>query len=173
LLSEESFWRPAHLLDRWLYEETLNKQDPYLGCNIFLKIPIVGIGAPSKAFLPPVAEAMGTSIIFPNHYEVANAVGTVVGNVIIRHEGDVFPCVEGSVITGYFTRVANLQQKFEKYDEALGFAHEKLTQQVAHDIQSAGAEAVLVECEEKKIFEGMVHLSAWAIGKPALNGREG
>jgi len=30
----------------------------------------------------------------------------------------------------------------------------------------AGAETAQVECEEKKIWEGMAHLSAWAIGKP-------
>lgn len=173
LLSESGFWSHNHLLDRWLYEESLDRKDPYLGCSIFLKIPIVGIGAPARAFLPPVAEALETSITFPEYYEVANAVGTVVGNVIIRQEGDVFPCVEGPAITGYFARAVNMQQKFEKFEEALAFARETLTQQVATDIKMAGAETAQVECEEKKIWEGMAHLSAWAIGKPGLNGKAG
>jgi N-methylhydantoinase A/oxoprolinase/acetone carboxylase beta subunit len=111
-LSEGKFWSQNDALDRWLYEESLSKRDLYLGCNIFLKMPIVGIGAPAKAFLPMVAEVLETSIIFPNHYEVAHAVGTVVGNVIIRHEGDVFPSVDGSAITGYFARAVNIQRKF-------------------------------------------------------------
>lgn len=173
LLSESGFWSHNHLLDRWLYEESLDRKDPYLGCSIFLKIPIVGIGAPARAFLPPVAETLVTSITFPEHYEVANAVGTVVGNVIIRHEGDVFPCVEGPAITGYFARAVNMQQKFEKFEEALAFARETLTQQVATDMKMAGAETAQVECEVKKIWEGMAHLSAWAIGKPGLNGKAG
>jgi N-methylhydantoinase A/oxoprolinase/acetone carboxylase beta subunit len=170
-LSESGLGNRNHKLDRWLYEESLDRKDLYLGCSIFLKIPIVGIGAPAKAFLPPVAEALGTSISFPEHYEVANAVGTVVGNVIIRQEGEVFPCVEGAAITGYFARASSVQQKFWNFEEALAFARETLTQQVATDMKMAGAETARVECEEKKIWEGMVHLSAWAIGKPGLDGR--
>ena len=174
-LSESGYWKRNHLLDRWLYEESLLGQNPYLGCSIFLKAPIVGIGAPSKAFLQAVAAALGTSISFPEHYEVANAVGTVVGNVIVRQEGEVFPCVEGPAITGYFARVVNLQRKFERFEEALVFAQETLSQQVATEVKAAGAETALVECKQKKIWDGMVHLSAWAIGKPGLdgNGRQG
>jgi len=172
-LSESGFGRYDHRLDRWLYEESLNRQDPYLGCSIFLKMPIVGVGAAAKAFLPPVADAMKTVIIFPENYEVANAVGAVVGNVIARQEGEVFPCVEGAAITGYFARVVNRQVKFSRYEEALSFARETLTQHVTEEVKTAGAETAMVECMEKKIWEGMVHLSAWAIGKPSLDGKTG
>lgn len=172
-LSASGLWKHNHLLDRWLFEESLNKQSPYLGCNLFLKMPIVGIGAPAKVFLPPVAEALETAITFPEHYEVANAVGTVVGNVIIRQEGEVFPCVEGATISGYYARAVNFQQKFEKFDEALAFAREKLTQHVATQVITAGAETALVECEEKKVWQGMARLSAWAVGRPGLDGKAG
>jgi N-methylhydantoinase A/oxoprolinase/acetone carboxylase beta subunit len=170
-LSETRFWSSSQLLDRWFFEESLTRQDPYLGCSIHLKMPIVGIGAPAKAFLPEVAEALGTTIIFPTHYEVANAVGTVVGNVFIRKEGEVFPCVEGTLITGYFSRTGSLQQQFESYEEALSFTRESLVHQVTDEISLAGAEAARVECEEKTILSGMVRLSAWAIGKPGSNGK--
>jgi N-methylhydantoinase A/oxoprolinase/acetone carboxylase beta subunit len=136
-------------------------------------MPIVGVGAAAKAFLPPVADAMKTVIIFPENYEVANAVGAVVGNVIARQEGEVFPCVEGAAITGYFARVVNRQIKFSRYEEALSFARETLTQHVTEEVKTAGAETAMVECMEKKIWEGMVHLSAWAIGKPSLDGKTG
>jgi hypothetical protein len=170
-LSRASDWNQEHSLDRWLFEESLTRQSPYLGSNIFLKIPVVGIGAPARAFLPAVAEALGVSIMFPEHYEVANAVGTVVGNVIIRHEGDVFPCVEGASITGYFSRTMNLQEKFTTYGEALAFAREHLVSQVAAEIRTAGAETAVVECDTKNLWDGMAHLSAWAIGKPGANGK--
>jgi len=172
-LSESDFGRHEHRLDRWLYEESLNGQDTYLGCSIFLKMPIVGVGAAAKAFLPPVADAMKTAIIFPENYEVANAVGAVVGNVIARQEGEVFPCVEGAAITGYFARMVNRQEKFEMFEEALTFARETLTQHVTEEVRTAGAETAVVECMEKKIWEGMVHLSAWAIGRPSLDGKTG
>lgn len=171
-LSESGFGRQNSRLDRWLYEESLNKHDPYLGCNIILKVPIVGVGASARAFLLPVADALETSIVFPENYEVANAVGTVVGNVIARQEGEVYPCVVGSAITGYFARAVNCQQKFEKFEAALAFARETLTQHVAEEVRAAGAETALVECKENKIWEGMAHISAWAIGKPNLNGKK-
>jgi N-methylhydantoinase A/oxoprolinase/acetone carboxylase beta subunit len=172
-LSESGLRRHNHRMDCWLYEESLNGQDSYLGCSIFLKIPIVGVGAAARTFLPPVADAMKTAIIFPENYEVANAVGAVVGNVVARQEGEVFPCVEGSVITGYFARVVNRQEKFVRFEEALSFARETLTQHVAEEVRTAGAETALVECIERKIWEGMVHLYAWAVGKPSLNGKTG
>jgi N-methylhydantoinase A/oxoprolinase/acetone carboxylase beta subunit len=40
-----------------------------------LKIPIVGIGAASSFFLTGVADRLGTTVTFPAHYEVGNAMG--------------------------------------------------------------------------------------------------
>jgi N-methylhydantoinase A/oxoprolinase/acetone carboxylase beta subunit len=164
-LSEPGLGNRNHAMDRWLFEESLDQKDAYLGCRIFLKLPIVGIGAPAKAFLPPVAEALGTTITFPEHCEVANAVGTVVGNVMVRQEGEVFPCVEGASITGYFARAVSSQWKFARFEEALAYTRETLSQRVAADVKMAGAEGAPIEWEEKKIWDGMVHLSVWAIGK--------
>ena len=173
-LSEDGTWRHQNpRMDCWLYEESLNEQDAYIGCNIFLKMPIVGVGAAAKAFLPPIANALKTEIIIPENYEVANAVGAVVGNVIARQEGEVFPCVEGSAITGYFARAVNHQVKFSRYEEALSFARETLTRHVSEEVKAAGAETALVECSERKIWEGMAQLTAWAVGKPSLNGKTG
>jgi len=153
-------------LDRWLFEESLKRSDPYLGCQLSLKVPIVGIGAPASVFLPPVAEALGTEIVIPDHFEVANAVGTVTGNIVFRQEGEVLPCVEGTSITGYFARAANSQRKFEQLGEALHFARETLEGFVRSEAQAAGAGAIQVEQEEREIIPGMYHLSAWAFGRP-------
>jgi len=174
-LSDRSLITPSYdyrkgPLDRWLFDESLNPKNAYLGSSIFLKVPLVGIGAPAKAFLPSVAEAMGTTITFPDHYEVANAVGTVVGNVIVRYEGEVFPNVEGSTWNGYFARAGNMQSIFEKYAEAIAFTHQTLVSLATAEAKAAGAENIIVECEEHAIWNGMSQLSAWAVGKPGLNG---
>ena len=168
-LSAPSYIFKDGSLDRWLYEESLTPQDPYLGCQIFLQVPLVGIGAPARAFLPDVAKALKTEIILPEHYEVANAVGTVVGNVIVRHDGTVSPEVDGSTIKGYFSRVANQQEHFAGFQDALAHARMKLTELVVEEACQAGADALVVECEEREVLPGMiVHLSAWAAGKPAV-----
>lgn len=170
VLTETNLYSQYRNLDRWLYEESLEPVDPYLGCRISLKIPLVGIGAPAHVFLPPVGEALGTEMLIPDHYEVANAVGTVVGNIVIRHEGEVIPCVEGSAVTGYFARVANTQKKFGRGGEALQSVRETLEQSVRAEAAAAGAELVVFEMDEQELIPGIYRLSAWAIGKPGLNG---
>ena len=39
-----------------------------------------------------------------------------------------------------------------------------------HDLQAAGAYEAVVELDETEVWSGMVKLSAWAIGKPGLDG---
>jgi N-methylhydantoinase A/oxoprolinase/acetone carboxylase beta subunit len=48
---------------------------PVLGMNFSLKIPLIGIGAAARHLLPVVAERLQTSISFPEHCEVGNAIG--------------------------------------------------------------------------------------------------
>ncbi|MGI5875076.1 MAG: hydantoinase/oxoprolinase family protein [Bacillota bacterium] len=47
-----------------------------------LELPIIGIGAPIRAWLPPAAAKFYTEVVFPEHYHVANAVGAAAGKVI-------------------------------------------------------------------------------------------
>lgn len=170
-LSDSVFYSTrSNDLDRWLFEESLKPVDRHLGSHIVLKDPVVGIGAPAKAFLPAVAQALGTQIILPDHYEVANAVGTVVGNIMMRLEGEVSPIVKGTAVTGYFARTPDYQQRFEKFEEALAYVHKQLADLAIAAAIRAGASEPVVECVEKEVLRGMiVHLSAWAFGKLGLN----
>ena len=118
-----------------------------------------------------MAIALGTEIILPEHFEVANAVGTVVGSVIVQQKGEVSPITSGTVITGYFGRAGSQQAKFNNYEDALAFARQTLARLVVEEAQSAGADAPQVECEEVELIPGMMmQLSAYAVGKPGLNG---
>jgi N-methylhydantoinase A/oxoprolinase/acetone carboxylase beta subunit len=171
-LSQATYDTKRLRLDRWLFDENLNPENPFLGSSIFLKVPMVGIGAPAKALLPSVAKALGTTITFPDHYEVANAIGAVVGNVVVRREGEVYPDVEGAKWKGFFVQAGNALTHFEQFDEAVAFGMQTLKSQAIAEAQAAGAEGIIASCEEHKIWDGMTRLSAWAIGKPGLNGGE-
>ncbi len=46
-----------------------------LGVEFSLKIPLIGIGAAAKSFLPQVAARLKTTVEFPENYEVGNAIG--------------------------------------------------------------------------------------------------
>lgn len=54
----------------------LNRRDNELFSLAFnLKLPLVGIGAAARCFLPGVAKRLGTTVSFPPYCEVGNAVG--------------------------------------------------------------------------------------------------
>jgi N-methylhydantoinase A/oxoprolinase/acetone carboxylase beta subunit len=54
----------------------LNRRDNELFSVRFnLKLPIIGIGAAARCFLPGVAQRLGTTVTFPEHCEVGNAIG--------------------------------------------------------------------------------------------------
>jgi N-methylhydantoinase A/oxoprolinase/acetone carboxylase beta subunit len=42
-----------------------------------VKLPFVGIGAVAKYVLPEVAKRLGTTVVFPDHFEVGNALGAI------------------------------------------------------------------------------------------------
>ena len=54
----------------------LNRRDNELfSVHFSLKLPIIGIGAAARCFLPGVAKRLGTTVVFPEHCEVGNAIG--------------------------------------------------------------------------------------------------
>jgi N-methylhydantoinase A/oxoprolinase/acetone carboxylase beta subunit len=54
----------------------LNRRDNELfSLQFSLKLPLIGIGAAARCFLPGVAKRLGTSVSFPEYCEVGNAIG--------------------------------------------------------------------------------------------------
>ncbi len=153
-------------LARWLFEENLSPTDSYLGCQLKLKIPLVGIGAPARVFLQPVAEALGTEIIFPEHFEVANAVGTVVGSILVRKEAQVIPLVNGTVRSGYRVLAGSEQQTFEEVQDALECARAAVVEQARAEARAAGALNPHIETGEQVLIGDIYLLWASAISKP-------
>ncbi|MBV5307431.1 MAG: hydantoinase/oxoprolinase family protein [Desulfobulbaceae bacterium] len=54
---------------------TSRESHPVLGVAFSLKIPLIGIGAAARYFLPGVAARLGTTVSFSSHCEVGNAIG--------------------------------------------------------------------------------------------------
>ncbi|MEZ5246564.1 MAG: hydantoinase/oxoprolinase family protein [Acidimicrobiales bacterium] len=54
--------------------------------DIGLAVPLVGLGAPAATYYPAVGAALGTPVHIPDHADVANAIGAVVGRVRIRRQ---------------------------------------------------------------------------------------
>lgn len=58
------------------------KNNEVLDINFQLKTPIIGIGAPVKAWLSQAAEKFQTPTVYPVHNDVANAIGAAAGKVM-------------------------------------------------------------------------------------------
>lgn len=57
--------------------------------------PVIGIGAPVGAYLPDCCKTFGAETIIPEHSEVANAVGAVVGRIAVKTKAVISPVGPG------------------------------------------------------------------------------
>jgi N-methylhydantoinase A/oxoprolinase/acetone carboxylase beta subunit len=153
-------------LGAWVFKHNLHPGGTFLRSELHLDVPLVGIGAPAGYFLPEVAEALHTRLILPEHYEVANAVGTVVADVMVRHEAEVTPYLRGTTIAGYAVRGAGRRREFETREEAVEFAREALSRKVLEEAHASGAHAAVLELQEEEQAAGILRLNACAFGSP-------
>lgn len=56
--------------------------DHFLKTGFHLNVPMVGIGAPVQAWLPPAAQKFDSVPVISDHHEVANAIGAAAGKVM-------------------------------------------------------------------------------------------
>jgi len=149
------------------------------GCDIRINKPIIGIGAPVGAFLPPVAERFGTSLILPEHSEVGNAVGAITGSIIEKVSILIKPkqglgTMEDPACT-LFSPFERLD--FETLSEAVRYAIDSGSMHVQERAIKAGAEQVDIKSQrnDKKVAFGMGYegevlmecvVEVSAVGKP-------
>lgn len=105
------------------YEDAKNgKKDRMISMMFHTDFSLIGIGAPIKVFLDDVAEMLGTKAVIPKHFEVANALGAIVGNVRATHTIEMRPNYDIDGITGY-TVYGNVKNEiFKNKEEAEEFA---------------------------------------------------
>lgn len=67
----------------YFMEKAFQKQkEGILETEFRIRKPIIAIGAPVKAWMYPVGQFLGTSVVIPEYAEVANAVGAAAGKVV-------------------------------------------------------------------------------------------
>jgi N-methylhydantoinase A/oxoprolinase/acetone carboxylase beta subunit len=49
-----------------------------------LAVPVIGLGASAHSYYPTLSDRLKTQVVVPQHAHVANAVGAVVGRVVVR-----------------------------------------------------------------------------------------
>ena len=115
--------------------------------RIDLKRPVVGIGAPIHFFLPRAAKALGTEAILPENADVANAIGAITSNVVVKRQLRIIPDEEGGFLIEGLAGVRH----FKKFEDADDFARKELVQRVRNLARIAGtsAQEIKLKIEDK------------------------
>lgn len=100
-------------------EKLLEKED-FLKFHI--KVPVVLVGAPVRAYLKELNEAMDADIRVPVFYDVGNAVGALAGKIIHRTEVLIRPVAAGKAEYFVFSKIG--KEVFEDYEKALKYGLE-------------------------------------------------
>lgn len=69
-------------MEYFFHSAVYHTEDALFSNTFRLGLPIIGIGAPTRFWLPPAAEKFHTEAILPDYNDVANAVGAAAGKVM-------------------------------------------------------------------------------------------
>jgi N-methylhydantoinase A/oxoprolinase/acetone carboxylase beta subunit len=136
--------------------------------------PVVAVGAPAATFFPDSAAHLGVELALPEHAEVANAFGAVMGSVMQRASVTVTQPLHGQfIVHGDAGPVS-----FPTLEAAVSSAQDIATRNATRMAREAGAESVVVRIssEENRVrhdVDGDLFLEtrviALATGRPDLS----
>ena len=137
--SNGSFGAPMPANKRALLEQMFNNaSDPdqkgLISMQAQLGVPVVGIGAPAQSFYPAVKEFLEVEVIVPEHAEVANAIGAVVGVVKQSVQITISPVSASRVVV----HAPDEQREFDELEAAAAWAQEIATGLALAKAQRAG-----------------------------------
>jgi N-methylhydantoinase A/oxoprolinase/acetone carboxylase beta subunit len=160
-------------IGRWFFYNSLYDTHPQLETRLRLRRPIVGIGAPADTFLKPVADALHTDLILPEHYQVANALGAIAGTVMVTEELLVYPKLSesGLDVLGYYVQSDEARHEFEAAPEALAHARALSQERALGAALRSGADNPQVVVEELSDGLDTFRIRAKAMGNPRLESR--
>lgn len=162
-------------LGRYLLEQALaEKQAGSLEVRLSYHGTIVALGAPVHPFFPEVARRLNARLVIPEHAEVANAIGAVASEVVVREKAVVRP----GELSAYVVHSRSGKREYEKLDQALAAAQQEAGELAAERASRSGAasprlrlavderRALLADGQEELIE---VVIEATASGRPVLD----
>ncbi|MBE6871919.1 MAG: hydantoinase/oxoprolinase family protein [Ruminococcaceae bacterium] len=108
-----------------------------ISLGLSTKLTLVGLGAPSHVFIPPVAKMLGCDYICPTHADVACAVGACCGNVTATSEMTVTP-IEPGTESGYRCHGIGEPMTFDSYEQAIAYSKERARSAAISAIEEMG-----------------------------------
>lgn len=114
--------------------------------DISLDRPLIGLGASAHQYHGAAAQLLGVEAHIPNHADVANAIGAVVGQIVVRSEVTITQPAEGRF------QITGLDQPFASEETAFAAAEALLRERIEKQARAAGAVEfeISVAREEKR-----------------------
>ncbi len=113
--------------------------------NIGISKKIIGLGASAPTYYPAVGDELNCEVILPEYAGVANAIGAVVGKIVMRESGVISSPSEGK----YLVHLDGKPVNFTNEVKALKVLEEKLTEKSVQKAKEAGAENVSVNIDRE------------------------
>ena len=111
-----------------------------LALSTRLAVPVIGLGASARSYYGAVGARLGCPMILPEHADVANAIGAVVGQISQRATGLVSSPGAGR----YVAHLAHGLAAFANRDAALDAMRDALAVDATARALRAGADAVVL-----------------------------
>lgn len=114
--------------------------DQHLGIietSLRVGVPVIGLGASAASYYTAVGARLGTKTLVPDHADVANAIGAVVGQVRMQASGTVTSPAQGR----FFAHLATGPEAFAEEAAALTALEAALRQEATALAERAGVTA--------------------------------
>ena len=109
--------------------------------TIGLAVPVVGLGASAATYYPKVGDLLGVAAEIPDHADVANAVGAVVGQVRLARDVVISQPSDGA----FRSHVLDEPHNFLDLEAARSFTEDELRKMLEEQIAEAGASEPKIE----------------------------
>ncbi|MBP1805015.1 hydantoinase/oxoprolinase N-terminal domain-containing protein [Rubellimicrobium aerolatum] len=126
---------PEALARHPLAQAGLDGHEGLVRARLSLGVPVVALGASARTHYPAVGARLSARVVLPEHAEVANAVGAVVGRVALSVEGTVTSPAPGTVVA----HLPDGPRRFADPDAALAALAEALEAEATARARAAGA----------------------------------
>lgn len=124
-------------------DQLLTKKNKDYSIAFTFKRPVIGIGAPISFFLSKAVKLLGAKAILPPDADVANAIGAITSDVVIRKQVRITPSQYG----GFFIEGIIGGKRFQDFDKADEFARQNLVEIVRNKALIAGTSCQKVTIE--------------------------
>lgn len=157
-------------LGNWFLENSIQPSHDHLDPRIYLKHPIIGIGAPADVMLKETARVLNTELILPEHFQVANAAGAAAGSVVVSEEILIYPHLSaGNVhVIGYYVQTREDREEFEELEDAITHTKVRASERAKSAALRSGADNPQVIIEVIQDGIDSFRVKAKAVGKPRL-----